>query len=82
VSTQTQVTARVGRRQTVVGSRFLATGAILIAIGLIVVAVGGGFADFAGLGLAALGSVPAIVGVGLILAGAVARRSASDRYWA
>jgi hypothetical protein len=46
------------------------------------VAVGGGFADFAGLGLAALGSVPAVVGVGLILAGAVARRSASDRYLA
>jgi hypothetical protein len=82
VSTQTQQAARVGTRQTVVGSRFLATGAILIAIGPIVVAVGGGFADFAGLGLAALGSVPAVVGVGLILAGAVSRRSASDRYWA
>jgi hypothetical protein len=66
----------------VVGSRFLAAGAILIAIGLIVIAVGGGFADFVGLGLAALGSVPAVVGIGLILAGVVACRSASDRYWA
>lgn len=82
MSSQTEQTARVGRRQTRLGVRFLVAGAILIALGLSLVAAGSGFADFAGLGLAAIGTIPAVIGIGLLLAGIVARRSAADRYFA
>jgi hypothetical protein len=82
VATQTEQTARVGRRQSRLGIRFPAAGATLIAVGLILVAAGSGFADFAGLGLAAIGTIPAVVGIGLLLAGIVGRRSATDRYFA
>ncbi len=64
------------------GRRLLIAGAILIAIGVALVLILDDLGDGIGMAIAALGAVPAVAGVGLMLAALVERRSRAGKPFA
>ncbi|MFL5864917.1 MAG: hypothetical protein ACJ780_29840 [Solirubrobacteraceae bacterium] len=64
------------------GVRFLVLGALLAVPGIVLIVLGTGWVFALGLALLALGLVPAIVALGLLLSGLVARWAARRRPFA
>lgn len=73
---------RTGGRFREHGGRFLVVGLTMVAIGCVLIFAANGVAEFFGWVLASLGTVPATVGVALLLSGLVARRAAKGRSFA
>jgi hypothetical protein len=73
---------RTGRRFGHSGGRFLLVALVIAIPGIVLVSIGHGWGTGFGIALFALASVPAVIGIALLVSGAVSRWAARHKMFA